>query len=73
MSDADQDERVEDTETWPEMAVNLYDRLTGRNAVIEYDFDDMEIQVPSRAGRDAEHAHWHIDGRLTITTREREE
>jgi hypothetical protein len=67
MSEAD---TPEETTTWPELAISLYDRLTGRNAQITYDFEDMEVDVPSKAGEDADHAHWRVDGTLTITTRE---
>lgn len=73
MSEADPEERVEETRTWPDLAISLYDRLTGRNAVIEYDFEDMEVEVPSKAGADADHARWRVDGTVTISTREREE
>ncbi len=73
MSEANPEERVEETRTWPDLAIGLYDRLTGRNAVIEYDFEDMEVQVPSKAGADADHASWRVDGTVTISTREREE
>jgi len=73
MSEADPEERVEETQTWPDLAISLYDRLTGRNAIIEYDFEDMEVEVPSKAGADAEHARWRVDGTVTISTREREE
>lgn len=61
-----------ETTTWPELAIGLYDRLTGRNAEIEYVFEDMEVAVPSKVGSDADHAHWRLDGTLRITTRERE-
>lgn len=64
--------KVEQTTNWPDLAIGLYDRLTGRNAVIEYDFDDMHVDVPSGTGDKAEHAHWHLDGKVTITTHERE-
>ncbi len=30
-----------DTRTWLELAVGLYDRLTGRGAEITYDFNDL--------------------------------
>jgi hypothetical protein len=66
------EERVGETTTWPDLAIGLYDRLTGRNAEIVYEFDDMGVDVPSGTGEDAEHAHWRLDGRVTITTRERE-
>jgi hypothetical protein len=65
-------ERIDETTTWPDLAIGLYDRLTGRNAEIIYQFDEMEVDVPSGTGEDAEHAHWRVDGTLTITTRERD-
>jgi hypothetical protein len=70
MSEADTE--VDETTTWPELAISLYDRLTGRGAEITYEFEDMEVEVPSKAGEDADHAHWRLDGTLRITTRERE-
>ena len=36
-----------DTQSWPDLAIGLYDKLTGRNAEITYEFDNMEIMVPS--------------------------
>lgn len=74
MSDAetDPDERVAETTNWPELAVGLYDRLTGRGAEIVYEFDDMDVAVPSKVGEDADHAHWHVDGTVRITTNERD-
>lgn len=66
------EERIEETTTWPDLAISLYDRLTGRGAEIIYEFEGMEVRVPSGTGEDAEHAHWEIDGTVSITTRERE-
>ena len=59
------------TTTWPELAIGLYDRLTGRNAEIRYEFDDLRVAVPSRAGEGAEHASWSLSGAVNITTRDR--
>lgn len=56
--------------TWPELALDLYDRLTGRNAEITYDMERLEVEVPSRTGGDAEHATWRLDGTIRIRTRE---
>jgi len=56
--------------TWPDLAIGLYERLTGRGATITYDFEEMEVDVPSKAGEDAEHAHWRIDGTVHISTEE---
>ncbi len=73
MSDAESaDERIDETTNWPELAIGLYDRLTGRGAEITYEFEDMTVQVPSGTGDDAEHAEWRLDGTINITTRERD-
>lgn len=58
------------TTTWPELAISLYDRLTGRNAEITYEFDDVEVWVPSGTGKSAEHAQWKVNGTLKIRTRD---
>jgi hypothetical protein len=54
--------------TWPDFAIGLYDRLTGRGATITYEFEDMAVDVPSKAGEDAEHACWRLDGTLRISS-----
>jgi len=58
-----------DTTTWPDLAIGLYDRLTGRGAEISYNFEDFELSIPSSASPDAEHARWKMNGTLRITTR----
>ncbi|MEQ9410492.1 MAG: hypothetical protein RIK87_22345 [Fuerstiella sp.] len=58
-----------DTKTWPDLAIGLYDRLTGRNAEIVYDFQNLEVGIPSSTGANAEHALWKLNGALRITTR----
>ncbi|MEM6643689.1 MAG: hypothetical protein AAF616_11975 [Bacteroidota bacterium] len=58
-----------DTKTWPELAIGLYDKLTGRNAKITYDFEDMDVSVPSGTNA-SEHATWKLNGKLTISTSE---
>jgi hypothetical protein len=64
---------VEETQTWPELAIGLYERLTGRGAEITYEFEDMRVDVPSKVGEDAEHAQWRLDGTMKIRTREPEQ
>jgi len=71
-SDTGAENTIEETTNWPELAVGLYDRLTGRGAEIVYDFEDLDVAVPSKVGDDAEHAHWHVDGTVRVTTNERE-
>jgi len=66
------EEQIDETTTWPDLAISLYDRLTGRNAEITYEFEDMTVDVPSGTGEDAEHAHWRLDGTVRVTTRENE-
>ncbi|AAG19657.1 MULTISPECIES: hypothetical protein [Halobacterium] len=73
MSETDSaSETVEEPTTWPDLAVGLYDRLTGRGAEIIYEFDELDVDVPSGTGDDAEHARWHVDGTIRVTTRERD-
>lgn len=66
------EEQIDETTTWPELAIGLYDRLTGRNAEITYEFEDMEVDVPSGTGEDTKHARWRLDGTVRVTTREQE-
>ena len=60
----------EHTTTWPELAIGLYDKLTGRGAEICYEFEDMEVWVPSGVGDDARHARWKLNGVVKIRTRD---
>jgi hypothetical protein len=60
----------EHTKNWPELAIGLYDRLTGRNAEITYEFENMQVKVPSGTGANAEHAEWHLNGVIKIRTRD---
>jgi hypothetical protein len=56
------------TTSWPDLAIGLYDRLTGRNAEISYDFVDMHVKIPSGTGPAAEHAEWVLSGTVRIHT-----
>ena len=57
------------TEAKPPLFFN--ERLTGTNAEIKYNFEDMNIQVPSGTGADAEHAKWVLNGAIKISTNEK--
>lgn len=61
----------EHTTNWPDLAIGLYDRLTGNNAEISYGFDEMHIQVPSGTGENAQHAEWVLNGTVKISTSEK--
>ncbi|MEM1042173.1 MAG: hypothetical protein AAGI91_06035 [Bacteroidota bacterium] len=62
-------DRKDDTQTWPELAIGLYDKLTGRGAEITYEFDNFDLYVPSSTGSD-QHAHWKMNGTIKVRTRD---
>ena len=64
------DQKMSDTDTrdWPSLAVGLYDKLTGRDAEISYEFSDFQVDIPSSTGDDAAHARWKLNGLLKIRT-----
>ncbi len=66
-------ERVTETKTWPDLAMSLYDKLTGRHAEITYEFDNLEVYVPSGTSEDATHAKWKLNGIVKIRTRDMKE
>ncbi len=59
-----------DTTTWPELAIGLFDQLTGRGAEIIYDFQNLEVSVPSSASATAQHATWRVNGVMKIRTKD---
>ncbi len=56
--------------TWSELAIDLYDKLTGRNAEITYELQDVEVGVPSHVSHDANMAPWRVSGTIKIRTRD---
>jgi len=61
---------AEQTTNWPDLAIGLYERLTGMNAEITYEFENMHIKIPSGTGAKAEHAEWVLSGTLKVRTRD---
>lgn len=59
-----------ETQTWPDLAIGLYDRLTGRGAEITYEMDDLNVEVPSRVGSEASYTRWTVNGTVRIRTRD---
>ena len=59
-----------DTQSWPDLAIGLYDKLTGRGAEITYEFHGLEISVPSSASPTAQHAMWRVNGTMKIRTKD---
>lgn len=58
------------TTNWPELAAGLYDKLTGRNAEITYQFENLDVMVPSGTGEGSEHAKWNLNGIIKVRTRD---
>lgn len=56
--------------TWPELAIGLYEKLTERNAEITYEFDNLEVGVPSGTGADSAQAIWKLNGVIKIRARD---
>jgi hypothetical protein len=60
----------EPTTTWPDLALSLFEKLTGRGAEVTYEFNNLEVYVPNIMGAGAQHGHWKLNGVLKIRTRE---
>jgi len=63
-------EEMSSPTTWSDLAISLYDKLTGRHAEITYELNDLEIFVPVVASEKAEHVKWKLNGIVKIRTRE---
>jgi hypothetical protein len=59
-----------DTQTWPDLAIGLYDKLTGRGAEITYEFENLEVSIPSSASETAAHAKWRVSGTVKVRTKD---
>ena len=55
---------------WSDLAIGLYDRLTGRKAEITYEFENMHVRIPSGTGPSVSYAEWILHGTLKIRTRD---
>ena len=58
------------TTSWPDLAIGLYDKLTGRNAEITYEFNNLEVSAPSSASEGAQQATWKLNGIVKIRTKD---
>jgi len=59
-----------DTQTWPDLAIGLYDKLTGRGAQISYEMEDLNVRVPSHVGENATYTSWTLNGTVRISTQD---
>ena len=62
-------DRVEKT-TWPDVAVTLFDLLSGRKAEVTWEFERMEIHVQITTGINTEYTVWIINCVLKVGVRE---
>ncbi len=50
----------------------MWSYLTGKGATVEYNFDNMQVEVPKTTGPDSPRAIWKLDGTLRIKTSDRD-
>ena len=54
---------------WVDLISALFDRLTGKEAVVTYEFDNLVVDIPKAAGpggKELGSAKWTINGRMII-------
>ena len=63
------EEQSAPTTQWAELLGQLFDRLTGKGAVVSYKFRNLEIDIPRAAGPQGQtlgSAKWVINGEFVI-------
>jgi hypothetical protein len=55
-----------------EFGHELWSFLTGKEAVIEYTFTDMTVEVPQTTGANSPRAMWKLNGTLRVRTADRD-
>jgi hypothetical protein len=69
MSKSEISEQQKTATQWPDMVGQLFDRLTGKEAVITYNFRSLEVEIPRAAGPGGQSlgsAKWVFNGDLVI-------
>ena len=56
-----------------EFGQELWSYLTGKGATIEYELDDMTVEVPKTTGPDSPRATWKMHGTIRIRTSDRDD
>jgi hypothetical protein len=54
---------------WADLIGQLFDRLTGKGAVISYSYKNLEVDIPKAAGPQGQtlgSAKWVVNGELVI-------
>jgi hypothetical protein len=66
-----EDSPKENANQWTEFAAQIVDKITGKDVMITYEFDDFEIDVPKAVGpngQDLGSAKWKISGKIMISS-----
>ena len=65
----DQENSNTQTNNWADLISALFDRLTGKEAIVTYEFDNLIIDIPRASGpggKELGSAKWTINGKLII-------
>lgn len=62
------DDANEEVVDWADLGREMWSFLTGRQAAINYTFQDMTVEVPRDTGAEAPRATWKLNGTLRVTT-----
>lgn len=66
-----EDSPKENANQWTEFAAQIVDKITGKDVMITYEFDDFVIDVPKAVGpngQDLGSAKWKISGKIMISS-----
>jgi hypothetical protein len=69
MSKTNKSMQEESATQWAELMGQLFDKLTGKGAVVSYSFKNLEVDIPRAAGPQGQNlgsAKWIINGDLII-------
>ena len=65
----DQENSNTQTSNWVDLISALFDPLTGKEAIVTYEFDNLIIDIPRASGpggKELGSAKWTINGKLII-------
>ena len=68
-SQGDQENGNSQNSNWVDLIVALFDRLTGKEAVITYEFENLIVDIPRASGpggKELGSAKWTVNGKLII-------
>ena len=66
---SEEEQRSAPTTQWADLLGQLFDRLTGKGAVVSYKFRNLEIDIPRASGPQGQtlgSAKWVINGEFVI-------